>query len=157
MPPTLGQISQVSDVSMNQPVKSLVNANSSGSSSSSDLCCLLAFQLDRVTTTAAMSYTDTHTHSACKIIRNTCKLWPRTRDQLPLQSQQIRCLPTQTLRRGLPARGNFIKCHILGQPKTVAPAQTGCPHPMPCHVPIISRQAAQREHEQISSNFFEQI
>lgn len=27
--PTLGQISQVSDVSMNQPVKSLVNANSS--------------------------------------------------------------------------------------------------------------------------------
>lgn len=31
--PTLGQISQVSDVSMNQPVKSLVNANSSSSSS----------------------------------------------------------------------------------------------------------------------------
>lgn len=51
--PTLGQISQVSDVSMNQPVKSLVNANSS---SSDFLWLAWPSAFDRVTTTATMSY-----------------------------------------------------------------------------------------------------
>lgn len=128
--PTLGQISQVSDVSMNQPVKSLVNANSS-----SDLWYLLAFH-------AGQGHNDCshELHSACGNIRNTCH---NKFNQVMYKEWESKCLDKSTdsaltytslwAHASKPAENqeNFIKYRIWAAKNCGASAQLGCsPHPM---------------------------